>query len=81
MIEKKLIAQSGRRTYIIEPNLPEVGVYLWIYEEGRDIADYLQNTAQDCIDFAFEEYGVPKESWEEGSPIAVMLLTGDQLEK
>lgn len=65
MIEKNLTAQFGNKTYVIKPSLPEIGVYLWIYEDSRDIADYLQNSVQDCIDFAFEEFGVPTELWQE----------------
>lgn len=62
-MSKKLIAKVDERIYVIEPDLPEVGAYLRIYENGKDIADHLQDSVQDCIDFAFEDFGVPTDRW------------------
>ncbi len=31
------------KTYIIEKDLPEVGAYLYIYKDKKNIADYLQD--------------------------------------
>jgi len=58
-----LRAQQGSRTYVIEQDLPEIGAYLRIYEDGRDIADYLQDSIEDCKAFALEEFDVSTESW------------------
>lgn len=66
MKNNTLRARHGSRTYIIEPDLPEIGAYLRIYEGGRDIADHLQDSIEDCKEFALEEFGVPPESWTEG---------------
>jgi hypothetical protein len=60
---KKLIAKIKDRTFVIEPDLPEVGAYLRIYENGKDIADHLQDSVQDCIDFAREDFDVPTDAW------------------
>lgn len=63
---KSLIANVGSNTYIIRPDLPEVGAYLYVFEnEGRDVGDYLQDTIQICIEFAFEEFAVPMDAWRE----------------
>jgi hypothetical protein len=42
---------------------PEVGVYLYVYENGRCVRDELQNDVEACKDVAFEDYGVSKDSW------------------
>ena len=61
---KKLTAQIDNRAFVIEPDLPDVGVYLRIYEVGRDIADYLQDSVQHCIEFAQEDFDVPIDAWQ-----------------
>jgi hypothetical protein len=52
-------------SYKIEEDLPEIGVYLYGYEGGICIFDYLQDSIDECIKFAFEEFGVPIDSWYE----------------
>ena len=47
----------------IEEDLPEVGVYLYVYKEGKCIKDYLQNDFDACKEVAFEEFNVPIEKW------------------
>lgn len=69
MTNKPLKSVQGSRTYVIEPSSPEIGAYLWIYEEGRDIADHLQDSIEDCIEFAFEDFAVPRDSWVEKSDV------------
>ncbi len=64
-MNKKQRAKVNDRIFIIEPDLPEVGAYLRIYENDKDVADYLQNSVQDCIDFAQEEFGVLTDAWSE----------------
>jgi hypothetical protein len=64
-MNKKLSAKAGGRTYVIEPDLPEVGAYLRVFERGKDMADYLQDSVQDCIEFASEEFGIPPDEWSE----------------
>jgi hypothetical protein len=64
-MNKKLVATVDDRIFIIEPDLPEVGAYLRIYRNGKDIADHLQDSVQDCIDFAQEDFGVPSDEWRE----------------
>lgn len=48
----------------IECDLPEVGAYLYIWDEkGVGVDDYLQDSVQICMEQAFEDYGVPFDSW------------------
>jgi len=49
--------------FFIQPDNPEVGVYLWRYVDGASTHDYLQNSVQDCMEFAEELWGVPATSW------------------
>ncbi len=49
----------------IEEDYPDVGAYLYVFEKEKDKYDYLQNSVKDCIEFAFEEFGVPIDSWDE----------------
>ncbi|MEP0366355.1 MAG: hypothetical protein ABJN36_03235 [Cyclobacteriaceae bacterium] len=47
----------------IEEDYPEVGVYLYVYEGGNCIKDFLQNDIGTCKQLAFEEYQVPLDKW------------------
>ena len=53
---------DGRR-FVIEEDLPEVGVYLYVFEGDKCVEDVLQNDIATCIMVALEDYGVPKELW------------------
>jgi len=64
-MNKKLIATLEGRTFVIESDLPRVGAYLRIYENEKDIGDYLQYSVQDCIEFALEDFQVPTDAWHE----------------
>lgn len=55
-------AHDGSKFEIV-PDKPEVGVYLYVYDDGRCVRDELQNDVQTCKDVAFEEYGVPRDAW------------------
>ena len=43
---------------------PNVGFYLYVFENEKCINDYLQDTLELAIECAWEDFGVPKESWE-----------------
>lgn len=64
-MNEKLVAKINDRIFVIEPDLPDVGAYLRIYENGKDIADYLQDSVEACKDFALEDFGVPMDAWSE----------------
>jgi hypothetical protein len=67
------IAYYGDKKYVIEPDLPEVGAYLRIYEGGRDSADYLQDSIEACKCLAHDDFGIPIDSWiEVRSPCGVV---------
>ena len=60
---KKLISIYGNRRFIIEEDLPEVGAYLYIYDDNKCIYDCLQDNIEICKEVAFESYHVPFDSW------------------
>ncbi len=47
----------------IEEDYPEVGAYLYVYEDGICVRDFLQNDIDTCKDLAYEEYQVPLDKW------------------
>jgi len=47
----------------IEEDAPEVGAYLYVYENGQCVYDYLQDSIEMCKEFALEEFSVPLDSW------------------
>ena len=51
------------RRFLIEEDMTEIGTYLRIFEDDRDTHDYLQDSVEDCKEFAEEEFGVPTDSW------------------
>ena len=53
----------GNHVFKIEEDYPEVGVYLYVYENEHCIKDYLQNDIETCKALALEEYNVPINSW------------------
>lgn len=64
MVKRKIyeVVVKGKRFQIEEDN-PDVGVYLYVYENGKCVADYLQDSIQMCMDFALEEYSVSLDLW------------------
>jgi len=58
-----LKAQHNGLEFVIEEDKPDVGVYLYVYEGGKCVRDFLQNDVTTCIDMAFEDYGVAKNLW------------------
>jgi hypothetical protein len=53
------------KLFRIEEDKLEVGAYLYVYEDSKCIYDYLQDSIKDCMEFAFEDFGVPINSWSE----------------
>ena len=58
-------AENNIRTFAIEEDYTEVGVYLYVYENGKCIYDYLQDSIEMCKEFALEEFEIPLENWNE----------------
>ena len=54
---------QDNRIFKIEEDYPEVGAYLYIYENGQCIFDYLQDNIKMCKEFAFEKFNIPINSW------------------
>ncbi len=42
---------------------PNAGFYLYVFERDKCLRDHLQDSLENAIDSAFEDYGVPKDSW------------------
>lgn len=58
-------ANHAERNFRIVEDRPEVGSYLYVYEGGECISDFLQNDIESCMQMALEDYKVPIESWVE----------------
>lgn len=58
-----LVAKHNGHTYLIKEDKPEVGAYLLVFENGVCVRDYLQDNVSICIEFAFEDFGVPSSAW------------------
>ena len=58
----KIAENNGLRFEIVKDN-PDIGYYLYVYDEERCIRDYLQNDEDTCKQVALEEYGVEPSSW------------------
>ncbi|MDR0770188.1 MAG: hypothetical protein LBE75_03195 [Burkholderiales bacterium] len=61
------------RVFKIEEDYPEVGAYLYVYENGQCIHDYLQDNVEMCKAFAFEEFNVSIDGWN----LCPICLDGD----
>jgi hypothetical protein len=59
----KIHAEHKGLSFVIEEDNPDVGVYLYIYDNGKCIRDALQNNIATCKEMAFEEYGVANAQW------------------
>jgi hypothetical protein len=42
---------------------PLVGYYLYVFENGKCVREYLQDTLELAIESAFDDYKVPKDIW------------------
>ena len=63
-MEFKILETSYKgKKFRIEEDYPEVGSYLYIFEDEKCIKDYLQNDIEVCKKLAFEDYGVPLDRW------------------
>jgi hypothetical protein len=62
---KKYEAIVENRRFIIEQDEPDVGWYLYVFEDSVCIFDYLQDSLTMCQEQAQEDFSVPKDSWRE----------------
>jgi hypothetical protein len=62
--EMRLVAKYNNLTFEIVEDKPEVGFYLYVYDnQNKCIKDYLQDTEQMIKELAFEKFSVPLDSW------------------
>ncbi|MEW6609826.1 MAG: hypothetical protein AB1414_20680 [bacterium] len=64
----KLLAyttKEPRLKLIIEEDFVEVGFYLYVFpiDSKKSIADFLQNSLEDTLEFAKSNYGIEKDEW------------------
>jgi hypothetical protein len=64
-IYKKFEAKLEGWRFVIEEDFPEVGWYLYVYKGTKGVADHLQDSLDIIKSQAFEDYGVPIDSWYE----------------
>lgn len=57
------IKSDQKRYYQIRYDSPLVGFYIYVFEEGRCVQDYLQDTFELAVEFAEEYFGVPRDAW------------------
>ena len=60
---KILEAEYNGKKFRIEEDYPEVGTYLYVYENGNCTEDYLQDNIEVCKQLAHENYKVPFDRW------------------
>lgn len=58
-----LNASQGKFHFKIEPDDPDVGAYLLVFEKDKCVEDYLQDNVAKCKEFALERFAVPLDSW------------------
>ena len=63
------IAEYNRLRFEIVKDNSDVGYYLYVYDEDRCIADFLQNDEDTCKQVALEEYGVEPSSWRDNDEL------------
>jgi hypothetical protein len=59
----KLYNKSKDKQFIIEQDDPEVGFYLYVYENEKCIADYLQDDLEAIIQQAYQDFKLDPQSW------------------
>ncbi|WP_458626447.1 hypothetical protein [Winogradskyella sp. PC D3.3] len=61
---EKYIIKTNTETFLIEEDFPEVGWYLYkIDQNGKIINDYLQNSKDEAMNYAFEKFKIPVNDW------------------
>jgi hypothetical protein len=65
MKRRVIEAELNEYKFIIKEDKPEVGAYLFVYQNGVDIRDELQDDVEHCKRFALKHYNVPLDAWKE----------------
>jgi hypothetical protein len=60
------MAQLGHeaKTFVIKRDTA-AGFYLFVFQDGVCVQDYLQDTLEQAIEMAHDDFGVPKDAWVE----------------
>lgn len=59
----KAKSQSTKPRYYEIKHDPSVGYYLYVYENGKCVRDYLNDSLELAMEYAWENFGVPLELW------------------
>jgi hypothetical protein len=62
---KKYKSEFEKFRATIEEDLPDIGWQLYVFHDEIDIYDNVQDTLKICQEEAFEEFGIPLDSWVE----------------
>ena len=62
---QKFKAEYEGKTFVMVQDLPSVGWYLYVYENGKNIHDFLQDTKEIAMSQAQNDFGVPLNNWVE----------------
>jgi hypothetical protein len=71
---RQLHRDAHSAAFIIQPTVlrnsipgkpDQMGFYLYVYENGRDICDYLQDTLDNAKHLAFKKCHVPYDAWKQ----------------
>ncbi len=60
-------AEYNNLVFIIQEDSPEIGFYLYVYQNGKCTHDYVQDSIESCKDFTLEEFNVPKSAWQQNN--------------
>jgi hypothetical protein len=61
---RKWTSQTEEQTFQIEEDIG-IGFYLYVYESGKCVKDYLQDSFDFAVEQAQEEFGVEAQSWKQ----------------
>lgn len=59
---KAILPSSKSKHYEIMYN-PAVGFYLYVFEGNKCIYDYLQDTLDLAMEYAWKDFDIPKNAW------------------
>ena len=62
---KKYKAEYEGKTFVAEQDLPNVGWHLYVYKDGKNTHDFLQDTKEIAMSQANDDFGVPLNIWVE----------------
>ncbi len=59
----ELKAKQGKYEFLIKQDLPDIGWYLYVFENEVSLFDTLQDDLDTLKDIAFEDFNCPRDIW------------------